>query len=665
MTVNLEDRKRLVGIALGIFAMFSVLIYKFFYIQIIDGEKWSAVAKRQHFFVVQEPFQRGIFYSNTSVKKGHLERPHPFVLDIEKYHLFIDPVSIDIEHRDTITNFLITQLDLSSKELIIFRSHFNKKSRSRKLAMWLDREKRDQILDWWQPYARKHKIARNALYFVADYQRSYPFGKLLGQVLHTVQNQKDEITKQALPTGGLELALNSYLKGRLGKRLLKRSPRHFFETGKVITSPENGADVYLTINHTLQAIAEEEIEKGVKKCDAKGGWAVMMDPHTGEILALAQYPFFYPMDYRKYFNDVDLIDHTRCKPLTDAPEPGSVVKPLTLAIVLKANQVLRQLGEEPIFDPEAKIGASDGRFHGRSKVLTDVRTHKYLNMDMALQKSSNIYLARLIEKVIERLGADWYRNELKNTFGFGQKTYIELPGESAGLLPTPGRLHPNGTLEWSLATPYSLAMGHNFQANSIQLLRSYAVLANGGFLVQPTLIQKIVKTESNGVENVIINQTQQQPRPRVLDPNIAKKVVRTMKYVTKPGGSGRRADILGFTEVGKTGTVNKIADGQYSNSQYIASFMGFAPVEDPAFVLIVVIDEPECRYISGVGNNHYGGIAAAPVFKEIGKRTLEYLGITPDDPHGYPVSDPRYDPELADWIFETRKLQEMYEKWNK
>ena len=174
--------------------------------------------------------------------------------------------------------------------------------------MWLDEETHRSVLQWWQGFAREHKIPRNALFFVKDYQRSYPYGKLLGQVLHTIQNQKDEKTDQALPTGGLELYFNSYLQGKNGKRRLMRSPRNSLETGEVIAYPEHGADIYLTINPYLQAIAEEEIERGVKKSKGKAGWAAMMDPRTGEILALAQYPSFTPPDYQNYFNDPHLIE---------------------------------------------------------------------------------------------------------------------------------------------------------------------------------------------------------------------------------------------------------------------------------------------------------------------------------------------------------------------
>lgn len=665
--ITTKHRKRLVFVALGIFSLFSLLVFQFFKIQIVNGDKWSRVAEMQHFFTVREPFMRGTFWSNTSIKRGHPDKPYRFVLDIEKFHLFIDPVSIPKNHRDPIASYLIDQLEISQQEKQIFRSHFDRNSRSRKLAMWLDRETRDSILSWWQSYARRHRIVRNALYFVADYKRSYPSGKLLGQLLHTVQNNRDEQTKQALPTGGLELYFNDYLQGKQGKRLLKRSPRHSFETGKVINSPEDGADIYLTINHYLQAIAEEEIEKGVKRCHAKGGWAVMMEPRTGEILVLAQYPFFFPARYQEYFNDAEKIENTRVKAITDANEPGSVVKPLTLATALIANKELRDAGKSPLFDPEEKIPCSDGRFPGRKKEISDVHRHNYLNMWMALQKSSNIYFSRLVERIIDNLGTEWYRQVLEKTFGFGVKTDLELPAESPGVLPTPGKMYSSGALEWSTPTPFSLAIGHNLQVNSVQLLRAYSVLANGGYFVEPTLIRKIVKKDADGAENILLDNSSPervQRFARVLDSDIVSTVVKAMKYVTKPGGSGRRADVWGYTEVGKTGTSNKIVGGKYSETQYVSCFIGFTPVEGPAFVLLVVMEEPECLYIPGVGHNHHGSISSAPVFKEIAKRSLEYLGITPDDPHGYPFGDPRYDREQADWLPENRKLQEIYEKWN-
>jgi cell division protein FtsI (penicillin-binding protein 3) len=256
---------------------------------------------------------------------------------------------------------------------------------------------------------------------------------------------------------------------------------------------------------------------------------------------------------------------------------------------------------------------------------------------------------------------------LHDLLGFGKKTHIELPAESPGLLPRPGRKHPNGRLEWSMSTPFSIAFGHNIQTNSIQLLRAYAVLANGGILVEPTLVRKIVKKNAQGQEEILLDNTSQErinSFPRVFSPEIIKEVVTSMKYVTKPRGSAPSANVPGYTEAGKTGTPEKIINGFYTEGKHCPSFIGFAPVGHSAFVLLVTIDEPEVGYRAGIGKLHMGGTCAAPVFKEIAKRSLEYLGIAPDDPFGYPVGDPRYDAEKADWIKESRLLQGMYEKWN-
>lgn len=652
------DRKRLILLALGIFSLFSILIAQFYRIQLIQGEKWASQAKRQHFFTVTDPFMRGSFFSNVSVQPGNSQESTPLVVDIQKFHLFIDPEAIPEGKRDVAAQQICALLKGTSYEEI--RGQFDVKSRSRRLVMWLDREQMEKVQNWWQSYSRLHRLGRNALFFVSDYQRSYPFGKCLGQVLHTVQHQRDEVTKQAIPTGGLELSMHAYLVGKQGQRSLMRSPRNNLETGEVVSLPENGADIFLTINHVLQTIAEEEIEKGVKEWEAKRGWAVMMNPFTGEIYALAQYPFFNPADYTEFFNDPDMIEHTRVHAIVDANEPGSTMKPITVAIALKANEVLAERKEKPLFSITEKMATFNIPFKGRKKMLHDTRRHDFLNMPMAIQKSSNVYMARLVDRILDRLGADWYRNMLTETFGFSHKTHIELPAESAGVVPMPGKKHPNGRLEWSVPTPYSLAFGHNLQTTSLQVVRAHAILANGGYTVQPTLIRKVVK---NG-EVLLDNTPNFKPGRQVLSKAIVDEVVRAMKYITKPGGTSPSAEIWGYTEVGKSGTAEKVENGAYSKTKYFSTFVGFTPVSKPAFVLLVSLDEPKYGFKAGVGKQHHGGISVSPIFRDIAKRALEYLGVAPDDPYGYHVDDPRYDAAKADWKKEVTELRELYAKWN-
>lgn len=660
--------KRLVWVFGGIFLLFSILILRFFQLQIIEGEKWEKMAQTQHQLLITEPCKRGVFYSNTALKKGHPENLQTFVIDILKFHLYADPKSIPSCHRREITDKIADICLLNKVEAEKLQEHLKLNTRSRKLAMWLSQKQKNTLQEWWFVFAKTHKIARNALFFIQDYQRSYPFGKLLGQVLHTVRQEKDQKSQKTIPTGGLELFFNAILQGKEGKRYILRSPRHSLETAEVIAEPENGADIHLTINHHLQALAEEEIYKAVKLANAKSGWAVLMEPHTGEIWALAQYPWFDPRDCQKYFNDRNLIEHTKVKAITDPFEPGSTMKPLTIALALRANLELQKQGKPALFTPEEKIKVIGKTFPGRrKKPIRDVRSHSYLNMYMALQKSSNIYMALLVERIITELGEKWYRDALQNIFGFGLKTGIELPSESAGFLPVPGKKSKNGKTYWSVPTPYSMAFGHNITANSLQMLRAYAILANGGKDVKPTLVRKITRKKKEGSEEVLFdNTTQERVKgfPRLLEQEIIDYVLKALKYVTKPGGSAAKADIYGYTEVGKSATSEKIVDGVYSKKNHISSFIGFAPISFPRFVLLVVIDEPEYKYIPGLGRNQHGGSCAAPAFREIGLRTLEYLGIPPDDPHGYSPQDPRYDKEKGDWLKESRALLELYKKWN-
>ena len=152
--------------------------------------------------------------------------------------------------------------------------------------------------------------------------------------------------------------------------------------------------------------------------------------------------------------------------------------------------------------------------------------------------------------------------------------------------------------------------------------------------------------------------------PKVLDDSVIKEVVKAMKFVTKPGGGAARADIWGYTEAGKTGTTMKLVNGRYSEKSHFSSFIGFTPATKPAFVIMVGLDEPASGYVPGKGINHLGSVCAAPVFREVGRRLLEYCGVVPDDPGGYPRQDPRYDPEIADWHKETEELKKLYEQWN-
>lgn len=182
-----------------------------------------------------------------------------------------------------------------------------------------------------------------------------------------------------------------------------------------------------------------------------------------------------------------------------------------------------------------------------------------------------------------------------------------------------------------------------------------------------TLVRKISRINEDGETEVLVDHTGQdwtKKFPQVLHEEDARELVRALKFVTKPGGTAVKADINGYSEAGKTGTTMKLVGGRYSEHAHFASFVGFAPATNPAFVLYIGLDEPKVGYIPGRGTNHQGGTCAAPIFREIGRRTLEFLGVPMDDPYGFPSQDPRSDKNKADWYKENEALTKLFERWN-
>lgn len=653
-----SDRFRLTCIYLFQTLLFFMIILSFYKVQIVEGEKWEKKALLQHQKKETIPYKRGSFFSNVDLKKGSNEK-QPFAYDIARFHLCIDPLKIPEKNKNEILENLLSIIDTDQEKQQRVKKDFFRKTHYRKLFSYLDRTTVDKVQKWWKPYYKKEKLPSNVLFTEQEFQRFYPFGSSLGQVLHTVLKEKDSKSKMAIPTGGLELYFRKLLEGKQGQKAYIRSARNKLDSEEILVQKEDGADVYLTINHYIQAICEEELERGVKNANAKGGWAVMMDPYTGEVLALAQYPFFDVTKYSAYFNDKELEEITRCKACVDTLEPASTMKPLTMCFAMMANEELEREGKDPIFSPDEKISTKDGKFPGIR--LKDGRCHPFMNMDIALQKSANVYMGKIMERIIESRGEKWLRDKIE-LFGFGQKTGIELPAEASGLVPTPGKLHPNGTLEWSKPTPFSLAFGHNLLANTMQVAVCYSMLANDGYKVSPTLIKKIVK--KNGGKEEVLPNPKKAPLKKILSSKITNRIKKSLKYVTKPGGSARRGDVPFYTEAGKSGSSEKVVNGMYSHELYQSLFAGFTPAEKPRFVLVVVMDEPERKWVPGFGSNHLGGVCSSPVFSKIAERTLRYLGVAPDDPFGYPKNDPRRGSKKADMIAEVNELNNLYKKWN-
>lgn len=645
-----KEWRRLLILALFLLILFCAIIAQFYRVQIVEGRGWQTKASAQHEMTVIEPFKRGRFFTTSCLKQPHVKRNLPLVFDLKSHHLYADPFHLPPRCQERLAKELAFFLSLNQEGRARIFRQLKKKSRSQKLKAHLTKEMRGKIEKWWRLFASKEKLSLRALYWVEDYHRSYPYGALLGAVLGAVQGERDLLTRQNVPTGGLEWVFDEQLKGKAGKHRLRRSPRQALETKKGETLAEHGKDIYLTIDPYIQAIAEEEIKVAVEKVKAKGGWAVMININSGEIYALAQYPSFDPSRYRSYYND-PLFNYTEVKAATDCFEPGSTFKPLNFAIALLANRECLKRGERALFNPAEMMVCHPGIFPGRKKQLFDVGgPHFFLNLPLAVQKSSCVYVAEVTKRVINHFGAAWYRKQLVDLFKLTKKTGVELPGEAVGFLP-----HPRKRGQWSAATPCSLSMGYNVLVNTFQLLRAHAILLTGKEL-SLTLIKKI-GSDGEGASRSPIE------RKPLIDPAISRELIDALKLTTKLGGTSLRAAIPGYSAAGKSGTAEKVIDGRYAKQCHFASFIGFTPADRPQFLLFIGIDEPIYR-LPGIGRVCFGGFCAAPAFKQIMQRTLDYLGVAPDDPYGYLPGDPRSDLTKAVGFKESNWQRELYKQWN-
>ncbi|MFZ4772645.1 MAG: peptidoglycan D,D-transpeptidase FtsI family protein [Chlamydiia bacterium] len=636
-----KDFHRLNTLAIGVFFLFSSLTVAFYKVQILEFDKWSKIAKTQHKMAVEEPCQRGIFYGR-SLCPTNPKEPIPLVMDIYRYHLHIDPFLIPKEHHLKLARELGKRFKMDSKEI---SKELKKKSRSRRIFSFLTRKEKEEIEEWFKEFVSATKVSKKGIFFIKDYKRHYPFGSLLGQVLHTYRY--DGKRSVGYPTGGLELFFDPVLKGEKGKKILLRSQRQKIDQDEVVEPAKDGYNLFLTIDPVIQAIAENELEKGVLHAKAKGGSVVIMCPQTGDVLAIASYPFFDPGKVEEYYNEPEKLEATRLRAVNDAFEPGSIMKPISALVALLANQELIEKNRPPIFSPLEMIEVTNGIFPGRLKPIKDGRQHHFLNLRLALQKSSNIYVARLIERVINKLGEPWYRKQLSDLFLFGKKSGIELPSEHLGMLPTIGKKYQSGLLEWSVPTPFSLAMGYNLQCNQMQILRAFASIVNGGHLVKPTLVKKIAK-----LDHVLFEQGAPKLKKLPINAFDLEEIKRALLLTTQKGGTGVRGNIRGYTEGGKSGTTEKLVNGAYCSTKHYASFIGFAPYKNTKFVMIVGIDDPQYQIIPGFGFVHFGGKCSAGVFSKIGEKILPYLGVAPDDPEDSFLKD------------EVHRLTELYDAWN-
>jgi cell division protein FtsI (penicillin-binding protein 3) len=413
--------------------------------------------------------------------------------------------------------------------------------------------------------------------------RAYPQGPLAAHVVGFTG-----VDAQGLE--GIERVWDAQLRGEPESVRVCRDVRgQVFLNESDMLGLNQGATVELTLDATLQSIAESELKQEVEDTRAIGGSVVILDPRTGEVLAMAVVPQFDPNDYNAYD-----VSSRRNRVVTDVFEPGSTTKPLLVAAALDAHAVT-------VHD---EFFCENGLTYIGRWPLRDHHPHGTLTVPEILRVSSNIGSA----KIAAKLGAETFHRYL-TAFGFGRPTGVEVGvnSESDGMLKPPSA--------WRPINVANIAFGQGVSVTAMQLASAFATLANEGKRMLPYVVRQVVDSDGN-----VIVRKEPTAEAQVVRPEIAREVTRMLEAVTRPGGTAPRAAVEGIRVAGKTGTAQKAEAGGYSKDRWLASFVGYLPADDPRLVIAVTVDEPK--------TSHFGGTVAAPVFRRIAEASLDYLYIS-------------------------------------
>jgi cell division protein FtsI (penicillin-binding protein 3) len=415
--------------------------------------------------------------------------------------------------------------------------------------------------------------------FIKENRRYYPKKELAAQVIGYAGVEN-------IGLAGIESAFDKQIRGRAGRILIQTDARRHTVFSRVERPATVGADVELTIDEYLQYIAERELRAGVRENRASGGTVLVMDPHTGEILALANYPTFNPNTFNRYPHA-----QMRNRAIQEIYEPGSTFKIVTASAAF----------EESLIKPETPIDVSSGQITFGSRVIHDVHTYGVLSFTDVLVKSSNVGAI----KVGLRLGPERLSRYVRR-FGFGQTLSPELRGESPGIVWDASDLNAS-----ALA---SVSMGYQIGVTPLQMATAVSSIANGGELLEPHIVRAVIRN-GRRVE------TPRKVLRQTVSARTAAELTAIMEQVVERG-TGKAAKLDEYQVAGKTGTSAKLVEGRYSKSDYHASFVGFVPSRRPALTILVVIDSPHAQ-------GYYGGTVSAPVFKRVAEAALRHLGVPP------------------------------------
>ena len=442
-----------------------------------------------------------------------------------------------------------------------------KVSDTKRRHVWLRRQMDDAT-------GKKIKeLGIHGIYTTMEYKRMYPQGEAAAHVVGftNVENTGQE---------GVELTFNTHLGGKNGtRRVIKNGQGHVIEGIGDLVPPEEGKDLQLSIDSKVQYFAYQRLREAVVQNKAAAGSVVVLDAQTGDVLALANYPSYNP-DKRSNLNGAQL----RNRALTDTFEPGSTMKPLIIGLAM----------EKGLVKPETMIDTSPGKVSMYGMTVTDAHPHGVLSVSEVIQKSSNIGTVKIAMKMPPKDMWDMY-----SQVGFGQKPQVPFPGAVAG------RLRPYKS--WRPMEQATMSYGYGLSTSLFQLAQAYTMFARDGEMVPTSLIKHQDKLA--GV--------------RVISAEHATQVRNMLHLVTGAGGTAPKAQTMGYSVGGKTGTAHKLEGKKYAEKKYRGFFVGMAPIEKPRIVVAVMIDEPS--------NGHYfGGEVAAPVFSQTVQQTLRMLEVQPD-----------------------------------
>ncbi len=544
------------------FVLFVCVAYKALNLQLLNRDRAFKIAQRQHTNSLSLLPKRGKILDRNNVD---------LATSIVAHSIYVKPNEID--SLKEFASKLSKVTNITYRQALSFAV-------SNKSFLWLTRTADEKVVK------KLKELKLQGIGFIEEPKRFYPNNHLLGQALGFTNIDSKGIE-------GIEYLFDGILRGTPYKLRFRKDAR-----GKLILenpiSVENltrGLDIVLTIDSRIQHIVEKELEQGIKKTKAKSGMAVMIDPETGEIVAMASYPFFNPNDFSKYPSLV-----RRNKPVWYTFEPGSTMKIFLVASALEEGKVR----------PTTIYDCENGRRKVGPKIIKDIHPYRMLSVAETIQESSNICAS----KIGETLGKETYFSYLKQ-FGFGSKTEIDLPGEQKGIVPKKNK--------WGPVELATISFGQGISVTSLQLAVALSTIANGGYLLKPYIVKRIVSSSGK-----IIREKRPEIKRRVISYDTAIQVSSMLEQVVKHG-TGKKAQISGYRVAGKTGTA-QIPDnknGGYYPDKYMASFIGFAPVEDPKLVLVVVVEDPKTSI--------YGGEVAAPIFKSIMEKALLIKGIPPEE----------------------------------